>query len=211
MNFEKGSFWQGQGVVQIEANLVRSIPCVAIVYDKTIFWDSLARKKLVFHTEICENLRISWITNFKIRSFWSGQGVVQIKLNLGWSIPCVGKLYEKRTFCYSLPRKEVSFQYGNFWISRIMNLEKGSFWPGQGVVQIEANLVWSIPCVAIVYDKTIFWYSLARKKLVFHTEICENFWISRITNFENRSFWPGQGVVQIKANLVWSIPYVARV
>ena len=38
------------------------------------------------------NLRISRIRNFKNRSFSSGQGVVQIKPNSAWSIPCVLKL-----------------------------------------------------------------------------------------------------------------------
>ena len=35
------------------------------------------------------NLRISRIPNFKIRSFLSGHGVVQIQLNSVWSIPCL--------------------------------------------------------------------------------------------------------------------------
>ena len=37
-----------------------------------------------------------------------------------------------------------------------------------------------------------------------------NLRISRITNFKNRSFISGQGVVQIDPNLVWSIPRVGR-
>ena len=37
-----------------------------------------------------------------------------------------------------------------------------------------------------------------------------NLRISRLANFENRSFLSGQAVVQIKPNLVWSIPRVGR-
>ena len=78
---------------------------------KRIFAIACLGKKLVFHTEI---LRISQITNFKNRSFSSGHGVVQIKPNSVWSIPCVTGVKYKKNFCYSLPRKKVSFSYGNF-------------------------------------------------------------------------------------------------
>ena len=47
---------------------------------------ALLAKKLGFSYG---NLRISQITNFKIRSFSSGQGFVQIKPNSAWSVPWV--------------------------------------------------------------------------------------------------------------------------
>ena len=42
----------------------------------------------------------------------------------------------KKIFWYSLPRKKVSFSYGNLRISQIMNFKNRSFSLGQGVVQI---------------------------------------------------------------------------
>ena len=50
---------------------------------------SLSMKKVNFSYG---NLRISQITNFKNRSFSSGQGVVQIESNSLWSIQRVPRL-----------------------------------------------------------------------------------------------------------------------
>ena len=44
---------------------------------------------------------------------------------------------------------------------------------GQGVVQIKANSVLSITNVIKVLNEKNCWHCLPRKKLVFHTEICE--------------------------------------
>ena len=52
----------------------------------------------------------------------------------------------KRIFGIACLGKKVSFSYGNFDLfaySIFKNIEISS---GQGVVQIEPNLVWSIPC-----------------------------------------------------------------
>ena len=46
---------------------------------------------------------------------------------------------------------------------------------GQGVIQIEPNSVWCMPCVPRVQNEKNFWYSLPRKNLVFHTELCDYF------------------------------------
>ena len=54
---------------------------------------------------------------------------------------------KKKTFCYSLPRKKVSFSYGNLLLFQINNFKNWFFSSGQGVVQSEPNWVWSIPCV----------------------------------------------------------------
>ena len=51
----------------------------------------------------------------------------------------------KNNFGDSLPRKKVSFSYGNLRIFRIFNFKNRSFSSGQGVVQIKPNWVWSIP------------------------------------------------------------------
>ena len=56
--------------------------------------------------------------------------------------------------------------------------------------------------------KRNFCYSFSRKKVRFSYG---NLRISRITNFKNRSFSSGQGVVQSEPNWVLSIPWMPRV
>ena len=92
-----------------------------------------------------------------------------------WSIPWLLRVQNKKSFWYSLPRKKVSLSYGNLRISRKTNFKNRSFSPGQGVIQIRPNSLWSMPCIPRVQNKNNFWYSLPRKKLVFHTEICDYF------------------------------------
>ena len=169
-NFENRSISSGQGVVQIKPNSEWGIPWVRRMQNRKNFWYSLPRKKVRFSYG---NLRISRITNFENRSFSSGQGVVQITPNSVWSIPWVPRVQNRKNFWYSLPRKIVRISYGNLRISRITNFENRSFSSGQGVVQITPNSVWSIPWVPRVQNRKNFWYSLPRKKLGFHTEICE--------------------------------------
>ena len=53
----------------------------------------------------------------------------------------------QKKFWYSLPRKKVSFSYGNLRSFQISNFKNRSFLSGQEVVQIKPNLVWSIPGV----------------------------------------------------------------
>ena len=52
--------------------------------------------------------------------------------------------------------KKVSFSYGNLRISQITNFKNRSFSKGQGVVQSEPNLAWSISCVPRVSNKKNF-------------------------------------------------------
>ena len=59
---------------------------------------------------------------------------------------CLDSKAEK-IFLYSLPRKKVSFSYGNVQLFRISNFKNRSFSYGQGVVQSEPNSVLSIPWV----------------------------------------------------------------
>ena len=54
---------------------------------------------------------------------------------------------KKNNFWYSLPRKKVSFSYGNFDLFAYSILKNIEILSDQGVVQIEANSVWSIPFV----------------------------------------------------------------
>ena len=57
---------------------------------------------------------------------------------------------------FTLSRKKNSFLYGNLRISRITNFKNRSFSSGQGVVQIEPNSVYSIPCVPKIQNERIF-------------------------------------------------------
>ena len=52
-----------------------------------------------------------------------------------------------KKICYYLPRKKISFSYGNLRLFPIKNFKNRSFSSGQGVVQIKPNSVLSIPCV----------------------------------------------------------------
>ena len=81
-------------------------------------------KKFVFQSEISTYSLILFFKNIEISS---AQGVVQIKPNWEWSIPCVGRAQEERKFWYSLPRKEVGFSYGNLRLFQIIKFKKRSF------------------------------------------------------------------------------------
>ena len=104
----------------------------------------MARKRVSFSYG---NLLLFQINNFKNRSFSSGQEVVQSEPNWVWSIPWVPRVYNRKTFWYSLARKRVSISYGNWLLFQINNFKNRSFSSGQGVVQSEPNWVWSIPWV----------------------------------------------------------------
>ena len=73
--------------------------------------------------------------------------LVERRIKFGMGIPCVPRVENTKKFCYSLSRKKVSCSYGNLRISQLANFKNRSFSSGQGIVQIEPNLVWSIPCV----------------------------------------------------------------
>ena len=87
-------------------------------------------------------------------------------------------------------------------------ISKLCFSSGQGVVQTEPNLAWSIPWVSRVKNHKNFCYSLTRKKVSFSYGLLR---ISRVTNFKIRYFSSGQGVVQIEPNSVCSIFAIACV
>ena len=97
-----------------------SIPCVLKISSRKYFCYIFSGKKVRFSYG---NLRISRITNFKNRSFSSAQGVVQIESNSLCNIPYVLRLKIKKSFCYSLSRKKVSFSYVNFRLIRIINFK----------------------------------------------------------------------------------------
>ena len=144
----------------------------------------------------------------KNRPLWLGHRVVQIEPNLVWSIPRLGRLWDKRNFGYSLPTKKVSFPYGTLRISRITNFKNRSFSSGQGVVQIQPNPVWSITFVPRMQNKKNFCYSLSRKNVSISYGSMR---ISRrITNFKNRSFLSDQGVVQSEPNWYPRLPVLYK-
>ena len=112
---------------------------------KRIFAVVCLGKKLVFHTEISNNSLI--IRLFYFQKYRNFIGSRSCSGNWVWSIPSICRVSDKKNFCYSLPRKKVSFSYGNLRISQITNVKNRSFLSGQGVVQIKPNSVWSIPYV----------------------------------------------------------------
>ena len=116
---------------------------------------------------------------------------------------------KNKKFCNTLPRKKVSISYGNvrFFSNnlRLLNFKNRPFSSGQGLVQIEPNSVWSIPCVPRVKNITNFWYSLPRKKVLISIGNIDFFAYSSFKNIEILS---GQGVVRIEPNSVCIIPFI---
>ena len=85
---------------------------------------------------------------------------------------CNAKRMVRLTF---LEKKFVRFSIGNidlFAYSIFKNIEISL---GQGVVQFEPNLEWSIPCIYESETKRIFALACLGKHLGFHTEICYYF------------------------------------
>ena len=54
----------------------------------------------------------------------------------------------KGVFAIAFLAKKIRFSYGSLRISQITNFKNRSFSSNQGIVQIEPNSVWSIPCVS---------------------------------------------------------------
>ena len=55
------------------------------------------------------------------------------------------RVYNRKNFWYSLPKKKVGISYGNLRVFQINNFKNRSFSSGQGAVESELNWVWSIP------------------------------------------------------------------
>ena len=143
---------------------------------KRVFAIACLRKKLGFHTEYCDYFEYLILNNFENGSFWLGHRVDQMEPILVETIPKVGRLWDRKNFWYSLPRKEVSFSCGNVHLFQISNFKKRSF-----ENQTKPNSVWSIPFVPRVYNKKNFCYSLSTKKVRFSYGIMRLF---RIFNFK---------------------------
>ena len=110
--------------------------------------------------------------NFKNRSISSGQGVVQIKPNSVWSMPCVGRVKNNKNFWYSLPRKKVSFLNEKLRFLRIGNFKKSLF---DRVIELSKSIQTGYGVYhEYLESKTrkIFAIACLGKKLGFHTEIC---------------------------------------
>ena len=166
-----------------------------------IFAIACLGKKLGFRTEYCDYFEYLILNNFENRSFLLGHRVVQIEPNLVWSIPRVGRLWDKNNFWYSLPWKKVSFPYGNLRFPWLANFKSRSFLLDQGVVQSEPNwyprlaVLFSLECkkngppnfprkkvrISIgnidLFAWSNFCYSLSRRKVRFSYGILRLFWI----------------------------------
>ena len=101
---------------------------------------------------------------FKNIEILSGR-IVQSEPNMVWRITSVMKVKCKKSFLYSLPRKKISFSYGNLRFFQINNFRNRSFISGQEVVQIKPNLVRSIPRVGRLWDKKNGPPNFSRKKI----------------------------------------------
>ena len=85
-------------------------------------------KELGSHTEYWDYFEYLILNNVENRSFLLGHRVVQIDPNLVWSIPRADRLWDEKSFWYSLPRKKDSFPYGNVRLFQICNIKNRSFW-----------------------------------------------------------------------------------
>ena len=91
---------------------------------------------------------MSRLANFKKKGLFHLVKEMSIS-NQAWYGVSPGRLDSetKNNLRYSLPRKKVSFSYGNLGLFQISNFKNRSFLSVQEVVQIKLNLIWSIPCV----------------------------------------------------------------
>ena len=82
--------------------------------------------------------------------------------------PMCNQSVKRKKILLQLAQEKVSYSYGSLRISRLANFKNKSFSSVQGVVQIKPNLVWSIPGVGRLCDKTkrIFGIACLGKKLV---------------------------------------------
>ena len=171
---------------------------------KRIFAIACLGKKLVFHTEICEYFEylISKIVLFhRVKElFKSNQtayhGQVESRTKRILAIACLGKklVLQSEISIYSL------ILFSKIWkFYRVKELFKSNQTRyGLSHVHLESRTkrVFAIACLG------------KKKKVSFSYG---NLRIFRIFNFKNRSFSSGQGVVEIKPNWVWSIPWASRV
>ena len=117
---------------------------------------------------------------------------------------------QKEFFLYSLPRKKISFSYGNLRLFQIRNFKNRSFLSGQEVVQIKPNLVWSIHRVGRLWDKKNGPPNFSRKSSYFNRKYRHIRLLFAHSIFKKIEILLGEGVVQIKHNSAWSITSVFR-
>ena len=118
---------------------------------------------------------------------------------------------KQKEILYSLPRKKLSFSYGNLRYFQISIFKNRSFLSGQEVVQIKPNFVWSILSVGRLWFKRNGPPNFHRKKIRISIRNIDLFaYYSLILFSKNVEILSGQGVVQIKPNSAWSITSVIR-
>ena len=122
MNFKNMSFSSGLGVVQIKQTRYRVSHGYLECKTKRFFGIACIGKKLGFH-----KIRYSRNSNFKNRSFSSGQGNVQIEPN-SVSIHCVLRLLERILSIACLGKKLV-FHTEIALFAKFANFRKNNFFP----------------------------------------------------------------------------------
>ena len=155
------------------------------------------QKNFVFQSKISTYSLIIRLFYFQKTEILLGQGVVQFKPKSAWSIACVPRFKNKKNFCYSLPRKNVCFTYGNLRISRITNFKIGLFHQVKELFEVNQIHIPDYQYYLSFNAKKMVRLNFLEKKVSFSYG---NLRISRITNFKNRSFLSDQGVVQSEPN-----------
>ena len=111
-----------------------------------------------------------------------------------------------------MPRKNLGFhtKFCEFRELRYLRFLKKFFFSGLRSCPNQTKLGTEYhQCNGSVKKKSC-WYSLTRRKMVFHTKFCELRELRIFENFKNSCFSSCQGVAQIKPNSVLSITSVMR-
>ena len=145
---------------------------------------------MVFHTEFCEFRELRNFEDLKKKSFSSGQEVVQIKQNSVLNITIVITVYSQKVVGIACLGKKWFFMrnFANFANCELLRILKKFFFfgsrscPNQTKLGIEYH-----QCNDSVKQKSC-WYSLPRKKMVFHTEFCEFRELRIFENFKKNLF-----------------------
>ena len=131
---------------------------------------SFIEKRFVFQYKLWKYRLFRFFYFQKYRNFIGSTCSKWTKLGME-NHQCNENEKQKEFFLYSLPRKKISFSYGNLRFFQISNFKNRSFLSGQEVVQIKPNLVWSILRVGRLWFKKYGPPNFHRKKIVFQPEI----------------------------------------
>ena len=110
--FKSNQTWYGVSPVYLDSKTKR-ISAIVFLEKKFVFQSEISTYSLILFSKI---LKFYWVKELS-KSIQTRHGVSPVYLDFK----------TKKYFCYSLPRKKVSFSYGNLRISRITNFKKGLF------------------------------------------------------------------------------------